>query len=99
MIYRDVDLKDLLRELGANEITSILIEGGGDVLSQALDHRLIDKIQVYTAPVFTGGPTMAFAGSGADSTQTAARLSRVRFERIADDICMVGYPIHESGSV
>jgi len=35
---------------------------------------------------------MAFAGSGADSTQTAARLSRVRFERIADDICIVGYP-------
>ena len=91
-IYRDVDLKDLLRELGANEITSILIEGGGDVLSQALDQRLIDKIHVYTAPVFTGGPTMAFAGSGADSTQTAARLSRVRFERIADDICIVGYP-------
>jgi len=97
-VYRDINLHDLLRELGEGQTTSILIEGGGDVLSQALDQRLIDKIHVYAAPVFTGGPTMAFAGSGADSTRTAARLSRVRYERIADDICIVGYPAMTVGA-
>jgi diaminohydroxyphosphoribosylaminopyrimidine deaminase/5-amino-6-(5-phosphoribosylamino)uracil reductase len=92
LIYRRIELATLLRELGEKEIVSVLIEGGGDVLGQALDRRLIDKVQVYLAPVFAGGPTVAFAGKGAESTPDAARLSRVRYQRIGDDIWQVGYP-------
>jgi len=55
----------VLRDLGRREITSVLIEGGGDVLSQALDQRLIDKVQIYIAPIFTGGNVLAFGGNGA----------------------------------
>jgi diaminohydroxyphosphoribosylaminopyrimidine deaminase/5-amino-6-(5-phosphoribosylamino)uracil reductase len=91
-VYRETDLRVLLLKLGAREITSVLIEGGGDILGQALDQRLVDKVQIYAAPVFTGGPTTAFAGAGADSTQSAARLHRIRYERIAEDICVTGYP-------
>jgi diaminohydroxyphosphoribosylaminopyrimidine deaminase/5-amino-6-(5-phosphoribosylamino)uracil reductase len=98
-VYREMNLGDVLRRLGADEITSVLIEGGGDVLGQALDQRLIDKVQIYAAPIFTGGPTTAFGGAGVDSTQHAARLSRVRYEKIADDICVIGYPTYESSSV
>jgi diaminohydroxyphosphoribosylaminopyrimidine deaminase / 5-amino-6-(5-phosphoribosylamino)uracil reductase len=93
-VYRMTELAILLRELGAKQITSVLIEGGGDVLGQALDQRLIDKVYIYTAPVFTGGPTIAFAAAGADSTQSAAQLHRIRYERIGDDICVVGYPTY-----
>lgn len=85
----------LLRELGAQEITSVLIEGGGDVLGQALDRRLIDKVQVYCAPLITGGPTIAFAAKGADSTTAGARMASVHYERIGDDVCIVGYPVYE----
>jgi len=91
-IYGQTKLDTLLRELGAEEITSVLIEGGGDILGQALDQQLIDKIQIYLAPIFTGGPTIAFAGSGAASTATASRLSRVRYEKIGADVCVTGYP-------
>ena len=91
-IYGDIDLADLLRELGAQDVTSVLIEGGGDVLGQALDQQLIDKIQLYAAPLFTGGPTVAFGGRGTDSTKNAARLHRVRYEKIGDDICVTSYP-------
>lgn len=91
-IYGQTKLDTLLRELGAEEITSVLIEGGGDILGQALDQRLIDKIQIYLAPIFTGGPTIAFAGAGAASTAIASRLSRVRYEKIGADICVTGYP-------
>ena len=94
-VFADIDLGDLLRELGAQEITSVLIEGGADVLGQALDQRLIDQVQVYVAPVFTGGPKIAFGRTGAGSTLEAARLERVRYERIADDICVIGYPAYE----
>jgi diaminohydroxyphosphoribosylaminopyrimidine deaminase/5-amino-6-(5-phosphoribosylamino)uracil reductase len=92
----EIDLGKLLRKLGAEQITSVLIEGGGDVLGQALDECLIDKIQIYAAPIFTGGPTLAFAGAGADSTQGAARVDRIRYEKIGNDIRAIGYPVYGS---
>ena len=97
-VYRAMNLRDVLRKLGSDEITSVLIEGGGDVLGQALDQRLIDKVQIYAAPIFTAGPTLAFAGAGADSTQSAARVNRIRYERIGSDVCVIGYPTYEPSS-
>lgn len=99
LVYRQIQLDVLLRELGAKEITSVLIEGGGDVLSQALDRHLIDKVQIYLAPIFTGGPALAFAGNGAGATSAASRLGRVHFERVGMDLRVVGYPTFEHASV
>jgi diaminohydroxyphosphoribosylaminopyrimidine deaminase/5-amino-6-(5-phosphoribosylamino)uracil reductase len=94
LVYRQIQLDVLLRELGAKEITSVLIEGGGEVLGQALDRGLIDKVQIYVAPVLTGGPSIAFAGNGAGSTSAAPRLSRVRYEKSDVDLCVTGYPLY-----
>src|SRR5881398_3338808 len=55
VVYRNRTLRAVLRDLGRREITSVLIEGSGDILSQVLDQRLIDKVQIYIAPLFTGG--------------------------------------------
>jgi diaminohydroxyphosphoribosylaminopyrimidine deaminase/5-amino-6-(5-phosphoribosylamino)uracil reductase len=92
LVYRQIQLDALLRELGAKEITSVLIEGGGDILGQALDRCLIDKLQIYIAPIFVGGPSVAFAGKGAGATSEAPRLSRVRYEKVGADLCATGYP-------
>jgi diaminohydroxyphosphoribosylaminopyrimidine deaminase/5-amino-6-(5-phosphoribosylamino)uracil reductase len=93
IVHRGEDLDAVLRELGEKEITSVLIEGGGEILGQALDQRLVDKVQLYLGPVFTGGPIVAFPGIGAGSTEQALRLVRVRYERIGRDVCITGYPI------
>jgi diaminohydroxyphosphoribosylaminopyrimidine deaminase/5-amino-6-(5-phosphoribosylamino)uracil reductase len=93
-VYGEVDLAAMLCELGRKEVTSVLIEGGGDILGQVLDRHLIDKVYIYAAPVLTGGPTIAFAGAGSDSTASAPRLTRVNHERIGDDICVTGYPAY-----
>lgn len=93
-VYGESDLYLLLQELGAEEITSVLIEGGGETLGQALDQRLIDKVHLYVAPIFTGGPIVAFAGTGVNATGEAARLERVRYERIGPDVCVTGYPVY-----
>jgi diaminohydroxyphosphoribosylaminopyrimidine deaminase/5-amino-6-(5-phosphoribosylamino)uracil reductase len=98
LVYRQIQLDVLLRELGTKEITSVLIEGGGDVLGQALDRRLIDKIQIYVAPIFTGGPSIAFAGNGAGATSAAPHLGRVRYEKIGMDLRVIGYPTFERDS-
>jgi len=93
IVYRGNNLDSLLRELGEKEITSVLIEGGGEILGQALDQRLVDKVQLYLGPVLTGGPIVAFPGIGAASTEQALRLEHVRYERIGQDICITGYPV------
>jgi len=80
------NLDAILRELGEKEITSVLVEGGGEILGQALDQRLVDKVQLYIGPILVGGPVIAFPGIGAGSTEQALRLDRVRYERIGQDI-------------
>jgi diaminohydroxyphosphoribosylaminopyrimidine deaminase / 5-amino-6-(5-phosphoribosylamino)uracil reductase len=92
LVYRSRSVRAVLRDLGRREITSVLIEGGGDVLSQALDQRLIDKVQIYIAPLFTGGGVLAFGRRGATSTQRSLRLDSPRYERIGQDIYITGYP-------
>jgi len=92
LVYRNKSLRAVLRDLGQREITSVLIEGGGDILSQALDQRLIDKLQVYLAPIFTGGQVLAFAGKGTASTGDSLRLASPRYERIGQDICVSASP-------
>lgn len=91
-IYRDETLATILADLGAKNITSVMIEGGGIVLGQALDERLIDKVQIYIAPILTAGPVPSFAGKGVARTNEAARLERVTFEKIGTDLCVSGYP-------
>jgi diaminohydroxyphosphoribosylaminopyrimidine deaminase/5-amino-6-(5-phosphoribosylamino)uracil reductase len=92
------NLAGALNDLGQKEITSVLVEGGGEILGHALDHHLLDQIQLYVGPIITGGPVIAFAGAGAVSTREAPRLDRVRYERIGQDICIIGYPTKETAA-
>jgi diaminohydroxyphosphoribosylaminopyrimidine deaminase/5-amino-6-(5-phosphoribosylamino)uracil reductase len=91
LVYRNRSLRAVLRDLGRRQILSVLIEGGGEVLSEALDQRLIDKFQIYIAPFFTGGSVLAFGGEGASSAAEAVRLVGPSYERIGKDICVTGY--------
>jgi diaminohydroxyphosphoribosylaminopyrimidine deaminase / 5-amino-6-(5-phosphoribosylamino)uracil reductase len=92
LVYRNEPLGAILADLGKKNVTSLMIEGGGMALGHALDERLIDKVQIYLAPIFTGGPTVAFAGAGVSNTLGAARLGRVQFEKVGPDISVTGYP-------
>jgi len=73
---------------------SVLIEGGGAVLGQFFDQRLVDKIQFYVAPILSGGPVLAVPGTGADKTANSIRLGDIDFQRIGLDISVAGYPIY-----
>lgn len=92
MVYRNEPLAAVLADLGKKDVVSVMIEGGGDVLGHALDQRLIDKVQIYMAPLFTGGGVPAFGASGAPSTSESARLDRITFDKIGPDLCVTGYP-------
>src|ERR1041385_3410596 len=92
LIYRDKSLAVVLKNLGERAVTSVLIEGGGEVLGQALDARLIDKLQISLGPILTAGPVMAFPGEGAENTANALRLRRISYRRIGQTVCITGYP-------
>jgi len=53
---------------------------------------VIDKMQIYLGPILTGGPIIAFPGPGKGATHEAARIERVRYERIGQNLCITGYP-------
>ena len=92
LIYRDKSLAAVLKDLGKRGITSVVIEGGGEVLAQALDARLIDKVQLYLGPILSGGPVIAFPGRGAENTANALRLRCVSYRQIGRSVCITGYP-------
>jgi diaminohydroxyphosphoribosylaminopyrimidine deaminase / 5-amino-6-(5-phosphoribosylamino)uracil reductase len=92
LLYRRKSLRAVLKDLGEKSVTSVLIEGGGSILGQALDGRLIDKVQIYLGPILTGGPIIAFAGRGAGSSQEALRLQGITYARLGDNVCVAGYP-------
>jgi diaminohydroxyphosphoribosylaminopyrimidine deaminase/5-amino-6-(5-phosphoribosylamino)uracil reductase len=90
IVFGEQPLAEVLDSLGAREITSVLIEGGGEILTQALEDKLIDKVHIYVGPLFAGGSTVAFAGTGAASTQEAVQLKEVNYEQIGTDVFLSG---------
>src|SRR4029077_15762523 len=92
LIYKRKSLASVLKDLGKRGITSVLIEGGGEVLGEALDRRLIDKVQIYLGPILTGGPVVAFPGEGVQKTADALRLRDIECEQIGQTVSISGYP-------
>ncbi len=92
LVYKRKSLGHVLKDLGRRKVTCVLIEGGGDVLGQALDARLIDKVHFYVGPILTGGPVVACAGRGVSATHNAAHLARVSYTRLGQTLLVTGYP-------
>jgi len=88
-----VDLRELLRELGRREITSILVEGGGTLLGSLFDQGLVDKVVAFIAPMIIGGAgaRLAVGGRGAERITKAIRLNNMKLEHFGDDAMMCGY--------
>jgi diaminohydroxyphosphoribosylaminopyrimidine deaminase/5-amino-6-(5-phosphoribosylamino)uracil reductase len=96
LIYKRKSLQSVLKDLGKRDITSVLIEGGGEVLGEALDKQLIDKVQIYLGPMLTGGPVVAFPGEGAGKTVDALRLREVEYQQLGQTVSISGYPSVQS---
>jgi diaminohydroxyphosphoribosylaminopyrimidine deaminase/5-amino-6-(5-phosphoribosylamino)uracil reductase len=90
VVFRDVSLRSVLRDLGRRKIASVLIEGGARVLGEAFDRSLVDEVFFYLAPVLAGGPIPVVGGRGAPDIQGAIRLSEPVFRRIGPDVRLTG---------
>ncbi|HMG20426.1 MAG TPA: bifunctional diaminohydroxyphosphoribosylaminopyrimidine deaminase/5-amino-6-(5-phosphoribosylamino)uracil reductase RibD [Kofleriaceae bacterium] len=81
-----VDLHELAVRLGAAEITSVLVEGGGEIHAYMLERRLADEIVLYLAPKVVGGPAKSWVGGKGLASLTAA----YRFEPDGDPVRLDG---------
>ena len=88
-----VDLRCLLRALGDRDITSVLIEGGGEVNASALSAGIVDKVLVFVAPILIGGKDAPgpLGGKGIRSLASAYKIKNMTVNRIGDDFLLEGY--------
>jgi diaminohydroxyphosphoribosylaminopyrimidine deaminase / 5-amino-6-(5-phosphoribosylamino)uracil reductase len=85
LVYRGRSLRFVLRDLARRDCTSVMIEGGGEVLGAAFDARLVDRVHFYLAPLLCGGPDV-IGGRGAGSSDASIRLRNVLYRRIGPDL-------------
>jgi diaminohydroxyphosphoribosylaminopyrimidine deaminase/5-amino-6-(5-phosphoribosylamino)uracil reductase len=85
-----INLAWLLKRLGAENVTSLLVEGGGEVNASFLFGGFAQRVAFFYAPKILGGrhARKAVAGDGAKSLTEVIQLREVEWKRIGEDLMM-----------
>jgi diaminohydroxyphosphoribosylaminopyrimidine deaminase/5-amino-6-(5-phosphoribosylamino)uracil reductase len=86
-----IDLRWLLKKLGSENVTSLLVEGGGEVNASFLLGGLAQRVSFFYAPKILGGrdSRKAVAGEGARSLAEVIQLRDVEWKRIGPDLLLI----------
>jgi diaminohydroxyphosphoribosylaminopyrimidine deaminase/5-amino-6-(5-phosphoribosylamino)uracil reductase len=87
-----VHLKWLMKVLGAQQVTSLLVEGGGEVNASFLLGGFAHRIAFFYAPKIIGGRAArsAVAGDGVASVDKALRVHDLNWTRLGPDLVLTG---------
>ena len=86
-----VDLRRLLACLGNERgLDSVLIEGGGGVITSALRQGVVDRLVVCIAARLIGAGVPAVGDLGVTRLQEAPGFSHARFRLLGDDVIFEG---------
>lgn len=85
-----IDLRWLQKKLGAENVTSLLVEGGGEVNASFLEAGLARRVAFFYAPKILGGRTArkAVAGNGAKTLKQAIQLKDVKWCKLGVDLLL-----------
>jgi diaminohydroxyphosphoribosylaminopyrimidine deaminase/5-amino-6-(5-phosphoribosylamino)uracil reductase len=88
-----VSIKELFKQLAKKGITSILIEGGGEVGASALEAGLVDKAYFFIVPKIFGGrdAVTPVEGKGIKLPSQAWHLKNIHLEKVGEDFLVSGY--------
>lgn len=88
--HAGIDLRWLLKRLGAENVTSLLVEGGGEVNASFLLGRLAQRVAFAYAPRVLGGRSArkAVAGEGAGDGREVLELGELRWRRAGPDLLL-----------
>lgn len=87
-----VDLKALMKKLGARGIDSILLEGGSHLHGSAIDAGIIQKVQAYIGAKIFGGydAPSPIAGTGFATVKEAYSLTNPKITQLETDFLIEG---------
>jgi len=85
-----IDLRWLLRRLGAENVTSLLVEGGGEVNASFLLGGWAQRVAFFYAPKILGGRDARKGVAGAGVTQRAdvLQLREIQWRRLGVDLLL-----------
>jgi diaminohydroxyphosphoribosylaminopyrimidine deaminase / 5-amino-6-(5-phosphoribosylamino)uracil reductase len=85
-----LNLTRLLKRLGAETVTSLLVEGGGEVNASFLLGGFAQRVAFFYAPKILGGrdSRKGVAGEGAKSLSEVIQLRDIEWKRLGEDLLL-----------
>lgn len=83
---------DLLAALGAEGVTSLLVEGGGKTAGWLAAEGAVDRYVLFVAPLLLGEGVRALSGWACPDPQSGVRLSFEAVRRVGNDVLLVAAP-------
>jgi diaminohydroxyphosphoribosylaminopyrimidine deaminase/5-amino-6-(5-phosphoribosylamino)uracil reductase len=89
-----IHLRWLLDRLGQENVTSLLVEGGGETNASFLEQGLAQRVAFFYAPIVLGGrgAPKAVAGNGVTRLQGGLRLREAAWRRLGHDLFLTARP-------
>lgn len=90
-----IHIPSLLSQLAKLGVNSLMVEGGANVITHFLTHRLVDRIIVTIAPVFVGGLHAVegqLSNGKAGTSSLLPRLVEWESVRMGEDLVLWGIP-------
>jgi diaminohydroxyphosphoribosylaminopyrimidine deaminase/5-amino-6-(5-phosphoribosylamino)uracil reductase len=87
-----VDLRAALKDLARRGVTSLMIEGGGELIASALEAGLVDRVAMFIAPLILGGrdAVPVVGGRGSSRLRQAIVLHDVTIQPFGPDLLVRG---------
>lgn len=94
--HPSLNLPWLLKKLGAENVTSLLVEGGGEVNASFLLESRAQRVVFFYAPRVLGGrdARKGVAGNGAGKLSEVVQLYDIEWRRLADDLMLSARVAH-----
>ena len=88
------DLKHLMKLLVQKDLTSVLIEGGGEINSSALTAGIVDKVYTFISPILVGGQQAPglIGGMGVFRIAKAINLKNMKVTQMGEDLMVEARP-------
>ena len=87
------DIINLLRNLAKDNILSLLVRGGKEILTPLLKNELVDKIYLFFTFEIFGKGEQPFGELGVFQVSDSVYLEDVRVKKLSDGFLLSGYPV------
>lgn len=95
--HQGVCLDSLLDALADRNLKSVMVEGGTEVITSFLSHRLVDHLILTISPMFVGGQpaleNLQPDTEGKTSEALYPRLEQVQYRWLGEDLVLEGDPV------